>query len=238
MEIFSIITAICLGFKNLKDFIHVQTIKSMSIFGTWRYYWLYDDMKRNPTDQCIETFIDLLKEQPFNKKLGKASEDSIEKLCDFIDVFKKYHKDKDEWLTVSVIFEFVQNIRGMDNDNIENSLLWKLGKKILQITIKQKEVSDIDMEPEIVERNKIQITELCEISRAVCEAVGEEKTKRVLFAYEVLKFSYNHWQFDGFPRLAPFSNAVQERLTRGEIHSPIFQNDNLFRRMKTYNDFH
>lgn len=230
MEILSIITAICLGCKNIKDFIHVKTIKSMSIFGTWRYYWLRDNLERNPGDHVhMNTFITFLEEK---QKIVKASDDSIEQLCHFIDLYKKYHKDEDECLTISVIYEFIQNIRGMNN----NSLLWILGKNLLKIAVKQKEVSDIDMEPAIVERNKAQITELCYFLREVCEAVGEDKTNQVLFAYEFLKFAYNHWRFDGFPKLAPFSDEVQERLTRGEIHSPIFQNDNLFYRMKTYHD--
>ena len=130
----------------------------------------------------MNTFMEFLKEKPFHQKLGKASDISIEKLCEFIDLYKKFNQEKDECLTVSIIYEFVQNIRGTIHGNIENSLLWNLGKKLLQITIKQKEVSDVDMEPSIVESNKIQITELCQFSRAVCEAVGEVKTNQVLFA--------------------------------------------------------
>lgn len=241
MEIAPIITAICIGCRNLESCMHMKTIKAMSFFGTWRYYWLYDDLKQNYTDliccrQCMDTFIGLLQEKPFNKKLGKASDNSIEKLCDFIDLYKKYNKTNDELITVSVIYDFVINIREMDNDNMENSLLWKLGIKMLQITIKQNEVSDTDMDPAIVERNKTQITQLCMYSREVCEAVDEVKTNKVLFNYELLKFAYNHWRFNGFPRLELFPANIQERLTRGEIQSPIFKNDNLFFRMQTYND--
>ena len=72
----------------------------MSIFGSWRYYWLYDELERNPQDlvncyQCMNSFIKFLNEKPFNQKLGKASDVSVEQLCKFIDLYKKFNKEED-----------------------------------------------------------------------------------------------------------------------------------------------
>ena len=109
-------------------------------FGQWKYQALVNDLKRNPTNflhscHCIDVLVGLVSDPA----ISKANPESIEKLCFVVDLFRQHHADEDELLNVSVLYDFVIFLRGIP-DLSEDSPLWKLARKLLLLTIKQKEV--------------------------------------------------------------------------------------------------
>lgn len=187
----------------------------MCFFGTWRYHWLFDDWKRNIVVlrksniekklEYLQICIDFIEEQPFNCRLGQADDESIQKLCLFLDSFYRNSDSGECQQEMSLMYDFICHLQ--NNSPTPDSILWELGQKLLRFTK--------------LNANRQMVNNMNRFAEEICQH-ALESSRQLDFAVQIIHLSYSYYiklQFQPINK-----QVVQNAVIILQHQNPILRN--------------